>query len=85
MKIDYFQEGMDLSGQVDFSISKAKIQEDIKKLLARGANIEIRPFNYKLSDLITKSILRVEYWCSAYHDQKIVLISTDGGRLIVSS
>ncbi|MGM0502410.1 MAG: hypothetical protein ACQERJ_07740 [Bacillota bacterium] len=85
MRIEYFQEGMSLSDKVDFSISKAKLQEDLEKLLAKGANIEIRPFNYKLGDLISEKISKVEYWCSAYQEQKIVLVSAAGGRLVIGS
>ncbi|MGM0369914.1 MAG: hypothetical protein ACQEP9_05820 [Bacillota bacterium] len=83
MQIEYFQSGMCLGGQVDFSISKSKLQEDLQELIAKGVDIEIRPFNWQLSDLINKKILKVEYWQSAYNNHKIVLVSRDGGRLIV--
>jgi hypothetical protein len=55
----------------------------LQNLIARGVNIEIRPFNWQLSDLVNKGILKVEYWQSAYDNLKIVLVSRDGGRLIV--
>ena len=85
MKIDYFQPGMVFDEKVDFSISKAKLQEDLKELLAKGAEIEVRPFNCSLKDLINKEIFKIEYWQSLYNDQKIVLISNNGSRLIIKS
>ena len=85
MRIDYFQPGMIFDENVEFSISKAKIQEDLQNLISKGANIEIRPFNYSLSDLLNTQIFKIEYWQSAYNDQKIVLINKNGARLIVGS
>ena len=85
MQIEYFQSGMCLGEQADFSISKSKLQEDLQDLIAGGDNVEIRPFNWQLNDLINKEILKVEYWQSAYNNSKIVLVSRDGARLIVGS
>ncbi|MBM7557331.1 hypothetical protein [Halanaerobacter jeridensis] len=85
MKVEFFQPGMFFDENVEFSISKAKIQEDLQKLIAKGANIEIRPFNCSLSELLNAQIFKIEYWQSAYNDQKIVLISKSGTRLIVGS
>ena len=85
MKVDYFQPGMVFAENVEFSISKAKIQEDLQELIAKGAEIEIRPFNCSLSDLLNAKIFKIEYWQSAYDNQKIVLISQKGSRLIVGS
>lgn len=85
MKVDYFQPGMIFVENVEFSISKAKIQEDLQELIAKGAKIKIRPFNCSLSDLLNAEVFKIEYWQSADDDQKIVLVSQKGSRLIVSS
>lgn len=85
MKIEYFQPGMVLDENIEFSISKAKLQEDLQRLIAKGAEVEIRPFNCKLSDLLDMKVFKIEYWQSLYDDQKIVLISQNGSRLIVGS